>query len=296
MQNAKRISIVIVGTIFLLSGLGKIGNVLSFQYLIHSYGLGIANILAPFIILMEILLGTLLILDVYSKRISLVSIMVLLIFTATYTYAWLQHGITDCGCFGRFLPIPSSPLITYVRNLIMIMLLLFSFHTANADNHIPAWKYTIILTIMFSATFVAGMTYRPFSFMERKHPMEGKTLSQLKLSSLSTFYKRQIVFFYSYSCSHCLNSVENLLAIQEYHAADTIFPIGIVKDMSYKEDSAQLIWHDRYPQFTKTMVQSELQDIQVYPTTLIIKEDTIKKVWEGELPSPFTIAGFFDNY
>ena len=82
MQNAKRISIVIVGTIFLLSGLGKIGNVLSFQYLIHSYGLGIANILAPFIILMEILLGTLLILDVSSKRISLVSIMVLLLLAA----------------------------------------------------------------------------------------------------------------------------------------------------------------------------------------------------------------------
>lgn len=296
MQNAKHISIAIVGIIFLLSGLGKIGNVLGFQYLIYNYGFGIANILAPFIILMEILLGTLLILDVSSKRTSLVSIIVLLIFTATYTYAWRQHGITDCGCFGRFLPIPSSPLITYVRNLVMILLLLFFFYTANTDNHIPAWKHTIILTIMFSATFVAGMTYRPFSFKERKHPMEGKTLSQLNLSSLSTSCKRQIVFFYSYSCSHCLNSVENLLAIRKYHAADTIFPIGIVKDIAYKEDSARLVWHDRYPQFTETMAQSDLQDIQVYPTTLIIKEDTIKKVWEGEIPSPFTIAGFFDNY
>lgn len=296
MLNVKYISAAIVGTIFMLSGLGKIGNVLQFQYLISNYGLGIANILAPFIILAEILLGILLILNISPKRTSLVGIIVLLIFTATYTYAWRWNGITDCGCFGKILPIPSSPFITYLRNLIMAALLLFVYTCDDICNYVPAWKHTIILTVMFAATFVSGMTYRPFMFIEKKHPMEGKTLTQLNFSSLATSCKRQIIFFYSHSCPHCLNSVENLLAAQRYNVVDTIFPIAVVEDVAQLGDSTQLIWHDRYPQFNMKMVESELQDIQVYPTILIVKEDTVKKVWTGEFPSPFTIANFFDNY
>ena len=211
----KNISSIIAGLLFLLSGLGKIGNVIYFQNLIMEYGLSYLNILAPFIILAEILIGILLIFNIKTKIVSICAICLLLIFTGAFTYAWLANGITDCGCFGNYMPVPSSPLITYIRNIVLLVLLGIVYFRGTDIQSVKNWKRITIYTIMFAATFVAGMTYKPFAFIEHKHPFEHQPISQTDLKE----YNQQsdsssLIMFFSYSCPHCINSMENFIAWQ----------------------------------------------------------------------------------
>ena len=199
MFKVKRIPVAIAGIIFLLSGLGKLNNVLGFQYLIVEYGLGGLNLLAPFIIITEILIGTLLIINVHAKSVSICAIILLCVFTTAFTYAYITHGITDCGCFGSYMPLQSTPANTYIRNTILLILLIYIIICEHDTTSIEKWKVITIITIMFSSTFVAGMTYKPFAFIEHHHPYENHAVNETPLSEYSIIEdgKSKLIMFFS---------------------------------------------------------------------------------------------------
>lgn len=79
--SISRILSIIVGIVFLSSGLIKVLDVSAFQSLIVQYGLPFFQYMAPLIILLEILLGMALILGLFQRTTAIVSICVLLVFT-----------------------------------------------------------------------------------------------------------------------------------------------------------------------------------------------------------------------
>lgn len=285
----KNISSIIAGLLFLLSGLGKIGNVIYFQNLIMEYGLSYLNILAPFIILAEILIGILLIFNIKTKIVSICAICLLLIFTGAFTYAWLANGITDCGCFGNYMPVPSSPLITYIRNIVLLVLLGIVYFRGTEIQSVENWKRVTIYTIMFTATFVAGMTYKPFAFIEHKHPFEQRPISQTNLKE----YNQQVVgssliMFFSYSCPHCINSMENFKAWQSTETVENTLAYVVVDSTNTNTDSLRMVFMQRYPSLEIHEVEKDRVDfVEAFPTSFVVRNDTIKHVIVGELLSPY---------
>ena len=293
MLKFKNIPAIIVGVIFLWSGLGKIGNVIYFQYLIVDYGLTTLNILAPFIILAEILIGVLLIFNIRPRIINLCAIGMLVAFTMAFTYAWLSNGITDCGCFGRYMPTTSSPWITYIRNLILLLLLGVSYLKGINDNQeIENWKRITIYTIMFAATFVAGMTYKPFAFIEPRHPFDQQPISQTNLKEYNQHLdSSSLTMFFSYSCPHCINSMENFKAWQSTGIVENTLAYVVVDSTNTNTDSLRMVFTQRYPSLNIQEVSKESVDfVEAFPTSFVVINDTIKHIIVGELPSPYLFA------
>ena len=289
MLQIKNIPAVIVGVTFLCSGLGKIGNVIYFQHLIVEYDLSYLNILAPFIILIEILIGIFLIFKIRTRIVSLCATVMLFVFTIAFTYAWLSNGITDCGCFGQYMPTTSSPWITYIRNFILLLLLGVSYFKGNVNQEIENRKRITIYTIMFAATFVAGMTYEPFAFIEHKHPFEHQPISQTNLKE----YNQQsnsssLIMFFSYSCPHCINSMENFIAWQSTGTVENALAYVVVDSTNTNTDSLRIIFTQRYPSLHIQEVSEDRVDfVEAFPTSFVIQNDTINHIIIGELPSPY---------
>lgn len=277
------------GGMFILSGIGKIGNVIYFQHIIVEYGLSYLNILAPVIILVEILIGVLLIFNLKTKIVSICATCLLLIFTGAFTYAWLANGITDCGCFGNYMPMPSSPLVTYIRNIVLLVLLGIVYFKGTDIQSVENWKRITIYTIMFAATFVAGMTYKPFAFIEHKHPFEHQPISQTDLKE----YNQQsdsssLIMFFSYSCPYCINSMENFKAWQSTGAVENTLAYVVVDSTNINTDSLRMVFTQRYPSLEIHEINKNSVDfVEAFPTSFVIRNDTIKHVIIGELPSPY---------
>ena len=290
MRFLKGIPAIVAGLLFVTSGLGKVGNIFAFQQIIVSYGLESFSWLAPFIVLSEIYIGCALLLHLYPKPISSVAIILVALFTIAFSYAWHWHGITDCGCFGNYLPIPPTPLATFVRNAILIVLLVLAIIFDDSKQP-EKWKIVTMGTIMYAATFVAGMTYKPFAFLHRTHPFENKAITDTPLTGFATTNngESELLMFFSYGCPHCINSMENFKAWKEDNAVNnTIAYVLVDSTATHATDSLKLIFHERFPSINVIETNAALCPfIQAFPTSFLISNDTITHVIIGELPSHY---------
>ena len=66
-----KIICIIIGAVFIFSGIGKIGNVAEFGNLIIQYGFGKLSLIAPLIVLIEIALGVSLLLHIKPKAMAI---------------------------------------------------------------------------------------------------------------------------------------------------------------------------------------------------------------------------------
>ncbi len=287
-----RISLIVVGGVFVLSGLGKISDVFGFQQLIVDYGLNRFNYFAPFIILAEIFIGVCLIFNVYTKIIRVLGVVMLFVFTVAFTYAWRIHGITDCGCFGRYMPFRSSPLLVYLRNFTLLILLFISLkENGKIAETIKTWEIVTITTIMFSSVFLAGMSYRPFAFIEYQSPFIGKSVVQTPLSKYVVKCEKDsgLIMFFTYKCSHCTNSMENFSAWMRMGIVDNLCAVAVVDSLDERTDSLRCMFQSRFP-IVKDVVEVDIRSVDFidgFPCSYLFEGDTIREVIDGELCSPY---------
>lgn len=121
----------LVGGIFIVSGIAKSIDVYGFIYKIEEYlsvwGMSeprsLIVIFAMSLSTMEFSLGLLLAVGAYKRTcvwIMLVMMGVMLPFTA---YIWIADPVSDCGCFGDFVKISNGA--TFMKNLAITALLIF---------------------------------------------------------------------------------------------------------------------------------------------------------------------------
>lgn len=233
-KKALNLCSIILGIVFLISGVGKITNVADFSILISQYGFPGIKFLAPSIILLEILLGLALVLLINPKFNSLVSILLLTAFTSAFAYANFKHGITNCGCFGTLKLSQLPPVFTYLRNILLIAFSIIIWLKYPKEEPIKFnLKSTIVIFVMFVATFLAGFTYRSSLKFKRniqKDVLIGKDINETKLAKYANTSKDStyLIFCFSYTCPHCLNSIENLKQYEKTKTVDRL--ILIVSD------------------------------------------------------------------
>lgn len=285
-----RIPAIIAGCVFVWSGLGKIGNIFGFQHLLVDYGLNYLNILAPFIVLFEIVIGAMLILDYRIKEFSAIAVSLLVVFTCVYSYAWIVNGVTDCGCFGRLSIVESTPLLTYIRNILLIILLILSLVYNRENLELASWKQITLTTVLVSASFVSGMTYKPFAFIQMSHPFKSLNIKQTPLLPYRTIQSNgtELMLFMSYSCPHCINSIANFKAWKEDGAVDSATAYIIVDSTDTSLDSLRNRFQECFAPISTHEINTESVDfIDVLPMAFIVVNDTICQVIQGELPSHY---------
>ena len=288
-------SCIVIGVVFVFSGLGKVVNTAAFGNLIVQYGFENLQIFAPAIVIAEIFVGMCLILGIKSKINGIISAGLLITFTLAFTYGHFKNGITDCGCFGTLKISSDNIEITYARNILLLGLSLFvGFYYQPTCEKTSETKKMVLSGVLLPTIFFAGLTYRlpPRTSAEQSHVFLNKNIEETQLYqyvqtvSDSTY----LIFFYTYTCPHCWNSIENLKRFKSGGYVDSIVSFALVNDYSEKKSEIKNLFGENFPDFRifEILNDSILQSfVRVAPTSFYVKNDTIKAVIESTLPHPY---------
>lgn len=279
---------VIVGVFFLISGIGKVINTTGFSNLIYQYGFGYLMILSPLIVIIEILLGLFLILLINPKRHSLFSFLLLITFTASFAYGHFKHGVNDCGCLGSLHTTNASPIFSFTRNFVLIIMTLIVWIKYPKEKiEIVKWKKYLIWLFICPAIFISGFTFNIPYFLTpnpNNHRFQNQNIKNTELSKYintspdSTY----LIFCFTYTCPHCLNSIENLRQYEKSNTVDNVL------SFANGADSSKLFFNQSFnPDFyiKDLPIDAMLKLTDLFPTAFYIKHDSIKVVIQGELPS-----------
>ena len=248
--------------------------------------------LAPAIILTEAFLGLLLSFFPKTRIISLFSLIFLLIITVGYTYGLVFKGVEDCGCFGHLKFLSSYPIIVFVRNAILIVLLFISIKNSS-NSSIENYKtWLIIVTVIIIISFFTGSSYRIT-------PIKKKSLPQLVDSGLLNFIETSpdstyFVFLFSYKCPRCLNSIENLNKYEGDGIVDKVYGISTVNDG--EEKYVEEFNKNFSPNFEIINCSKDLYNVTSdFPTSFLIENNQIVFAMKGELPCSYVLKTTLDK-
>ena len=281
----------IVGLLFVVSAIAKACDAAAFAETIARYGFPRFYFLSPFIILIEFLLGCLLILRIQLRYTIPLAFGMVLFFTIMYSYALIFEGNTDCGCFGQFQALNSSPLFFYIRNVLLLILLFLAYlKREKYGNFSPGFHALApVLAGAGVLAFFVGYTYqKPVSYKTTHMALHDSVLGEFVETSPDSTY---LVFAFSYVCPHCLNSIGNLKECARFPIADKV--IGLALGDSVMEN--RFFRKIFEPNFVIHNHKNELLRLtDKFPRTYYIRHDSIVLQISGELPCPFIVSAYLD--
>lgn len=284
----------ITGLVFIFSGISKSIDAAAFSNIIARYGFDIFSFASPIIIFSEIILGLALIFQILQKTFTAIGAITVLFFTVIYLYGTVFLNIYDCGCFGSFTFLSSSPIIVLLRNIILFCLLIMVWIKGENKLSTNGWTYLTILGFVCLTSFMTGYTYNSThnkNLKSRNHKIalrDSKLKDFIETSSDSTY----IVFAFSYTCPHCLNSIANLKEYKQAEIADNVIGIAMGND-----DEKELFESQFNPNFNIINYYDELLKLtDIFPKTYYIQNDTIIMELSGELPNVYFYASYLQKY
>jgi len=122
---------ILVGGLFIFSGLIKLNDPLGFSYKLQEYfSPDVLNIpflepyalgISIFVVVLEVVLGVFLLIG-YKPKFTVWSLFAMIVFFTFLTfYAWYFEKVKDCGCFGDFLKL--KPVESFIKDLILLALI-----------------------------------------------------------------------------------------------------------------------------------------------------------------------------
>ncbi|HLW33983.1 MAG TPA: BT_3928 family protein [Aequorivita sp.] len=129
------ISRIIVGALFIISGLVKLNDPVGFSFKLQDYfapevlDLGFlvpySLLIAIVLVIIEVLLGISLLLG-YMRRFTLWALLLMIVFFTFLTfYSAYFNKVTDCGCFGDAIPL--TPWESFSKDIVLLVLILILF-------------------------------------------------------------------------------------------------------------------------------------------------------------------------
>lgn len=296
MSILRSILLAIVGAFFIVSGLGKLFDSLSFTMLLFNYGFSFFynNVyfafIASWIPSLEIVLGAALLLQYKPQLTVSISTILLLVFTAAFANGYFMNGVEDCGCFGSFQFLKTSPMISFLRNFVLIGINIYVFLSYKKLPEEPdnlAKKKLIVLALVGLICLPIG----GYSLAQPLHPSDslaGTPISATKIAHLipSDAPSKYLVFLFSFSCTHCWDAAKNVQDYKDKGLVDEIYGFGIGHP-NLKDQFSQMFNVD-YPLDTMNTA-TLLQATETTPTVWVVKNGIITKVMKGHVQSGFTL-------
>ncbi|HET8804588.1 MAG TPA: BT_3928 family protein, partial [Aequorivita sp.] len=153
------ISRIIVGVLFIISGLIKLNDPVGFSFKLKDYfapevlDLGFlvpyALLIAIFLVIIEVLLGVALLLG-YLKKFTLWCLLLMILFFTFLTfYSAYFNKVTDCGCFGDAIKL--TPWESFSKDIVLLILIIILFI---GRKYIQPFFSTNVRSILIFASFV----------------------------------------------------------------------------------------------------------------------------------------------
>lgn len=135
MRLITQISRLIVGLLFIFSGLIKLNDPMGFSFKLDEYfGADVLNLpflqpialpLAVVIVILEVLLGVALLLGMWKRLTTWLLLLMIIFFTFLTFYSAYFNKVTDCGCFGDAIPL--TPWESFTKDVVLSVLILIIF-------------------------------------------------------------------------------------------------------------------------------------------------------------------------
>ncbi len=126
---------ILVGGLFIFSGLIKLNDPMGFSFKLDEYFAPdvlnlpflqpIALALAVFIVILEVLLGIALLLGSWKKLTAWLLLLMIVFFTFLTFYSAYFNKVTDCGCFGDAIPL--TPWESFGKDVVLTVLIVILF-------------------------------------------------------------------------------------------------------------------------------------------------------------------------
>ena len=283
MSKRLKIYSFVAGLVFIISGIAKSLNVAAFANIITQYGFERLRYLAPGIVLLEVLLGLLLVFRIKVKTTAWISALFVGVLTLVFSYGLFFHGIEDCGCFGKIAVLNTSPLFTYIRNILLIYLLIAVWRRSENNSTINKWSLGAMVVVLGAVTFISGYTSgsRNKKISTPNQPLNTHRLNEFISTSNDSTY---LVVAFTYACPHCLNSILNLKQYAPSGTVDKV--IGLVVEDAARAPVFQAVFNPNFS-ITGYPEQTLHQLSKKFPTAWYIRNDSILAELSGELPCSY---------
>lgn len=285
-QQIAKIFRIVVGIVFLISSLLKAVDTAAFANLLSQYGTEWLGIGAPFIILIETILGMMLIFDCYPKQTAWATIIFLVMVSFIYLYGVTYCGISDCGCFGPLKWLNSKPWITFTRNSILLSMLISSLIVSSEESKTLTFPALIFMAIIAVAVmFMCGFSIHGAKFLQRNKIFQPYALADSPLANYVTCQEDSVymVFAFSFTCPYCQNSIGNVNQYEAMGYVDKV--IGIVVEDSVASARFNRLFEINF-QIQEISELSMMRLTKTLPTTFFIRHDSIIQQYSGMVVSP----------
>ncbi|MEX2595500.1 MAG: BT_3928 family protein [Salibacteraceae bacterium] len=159
------ISRILVGGLFIFSGLIKLNDPMGFAFKLEDYfapdvlNLGFlvpyALTLAVIIVIFEVLVGVMVIIG-FARKFTVWSLLLMIIFFTFLTfYSAYFNKVTDCGCFGDAIPL--TPWESFIKDIILLVFIVILFVGQKYITPLFAkasLKYILLATLLFCVIIV----------------------------------------------------------------------------------------------------------------------------------------------
>ena len=274
-----------LGFIFLLSGFIKSTDTTLFIQTISMYGIKYIEYAAPVIIIIEIYIGLAFLLQKNKYQITIFGLFFILFVSVIFIYGLIFKDITECGCFGKLKVFDNTPWLTIIRNIILTILCIdiIYYYKRNCIkgaslNIVQLTTICIVAIGAFSCGYSTRFTKKEQTPFQPQHVNESKLKEYITVSSDSTY----LVFAFSYTCPHCINSIGNLSQYEPNGIVDKVIPLAIKNNEA--KNRFDSFFGDEYD-IIHISKDSMLNLTKELPVAYYIKNDSIKDILKGELPS-----------
>lgn len=254
MKQLSWISRILVGALFIVSGLIKANDALGFSYKLEEYFMVFgtpwmspyALLLASFVCILEIILGVAVIFGTRMVTVSWLLLLMIVFFTFLTFYSAYFNKVTDCGCFGDALKL--TPWESFTKDVVLLFFVLIIFFERKNIRH-GDMKSDIInsaLALALIALFSIGVIHWSFPVWFSA----GLLFATIMLKQAFTSFPNTIVLglsglISSYFTYYCLNHLPvkdfRPYAIGKNISEGMMIPEGAPKDsvvmiFQYKKD------------------------------------------------------------
>ncbi|MGE5943153.1 MAG: BT_3928 family protein [Flavobacteriales bacterium] len=158
------ISRILVGALFIFSGVIKLNDPLGFSYKLQEFFTPdvlnlpflepYALLIAVFVVVFEVVLGVFLLIG-YKPKFTVWSLLIMIVFFTFLTfYAWYFDKVKDCGCFGDFLKL--KPVESFIKDVILLVFILILFF---GIKHIKPVFSKLVTTILALFGFIVSLWF-----------------------------------------------------------------------------------------------------------------------------------------
>jgi uncharacterized membrane protein YphA (DoxX/SURF4 family) len=226
------ISRILVGGLFIFSGIIKLNDPVGFSFKLEDYfapdvlNLGFlvpyALAIAIFVVIYEVLLGVMVIIG-YARKFTVWSLLLMIVFFTFLTfYSAYFNKVTDCGCFGDAIKL--TPWESFTKDLILLVFILILYF---GQKHITplfakaSLKYVVLATFLF-CVFITYQVLNHLPYIDFRAYKIGSNIQESM--SIPPDAPRAI---YDYSWKFDVNGEEKIVVTQgDYPAVDGEF-VGV---------------------------------------------------------------------